>query len=148
MADYVIINALKDKDLQLQHGSFTVYKMQLAGVEGLVEVLQKPETPAPTGTISGTITDSQYGKKFKKDQGTSGGRGGYARDDNAIRAQWAIGQAVQVTLLSKTPDDQGAIEGLAKDLYAMVDRVKDSNKVAADPGDDAVPVEVYDEQPF
>lgn len=65
------------------------------------------------------------------------------RDDSHIRAQWAIGQAV-----SMHADDEAvkgkdfiaggnknlfAIEATAKELFAMVDRVKDSTTPAAAP---------------
>jgi hypothetical protein len=45
------------------------------------------------------------------------------RDDNAIRAQWAIGQAVN-QLGNAAPDE---IEAAAIRFYAMVDRVKGSD---------------------
>lgn len=50
------------------------------------------------------------------------------RDDDAIRAQWAIGQSVQWTLRAPetTADD---IEQWAKRFYAMVDRVKSGEVV-------------------
>lgn len=43
------------------------------------------------------------------------------RDDDAIRAQWAIGQAVSVY-----KDKLDEVEALAKSLFKMVDRVKSS----------------------
>jgi hypothetical protein len=50
----------------------------------------------------------------------------YSRDDNAIRAQWAIGQAIN--LASVKMDKEGitlpVIEDYAKQLYATVSRVK------------------------
>lgn len=52
--------------------------------------------------------------------------GGYSRDDAAIKAQWAIGQAI--ALLSATMDKSAIniqiIEDYAKQLFATVSRVK------------------------
>jgi hypothetical protein len=59
------------------------------------------------------------------------------RDDDAIRAQWAIGQAVQVytaQISAKEADLSSAdkIEENAKKFYAMVDRVKGSESLKAE----------------
>lgn len=75
---------------------------------------------------------------------TSGGssRSNYApRDDSHIKAQWAIGQAATLVTAAETGTniDLEAIEALAKDLFAMVDRVKTSEQVTDD-----VPDEVHD----
>jgi hypothetical protein len=48
------------------------------------------------------------------------------RDDNAIRAQWAIGQAVHYLASGNAPKSGWDVESYAKTLYAMVDRVKDN----------------------
>jgi hypothetical protein len=48
------------------------------------------------------------------------------RDDNAIRAQWAIGQAVSKVELPFTDASYyQSVESVAKKLYAMVETVKD-----------------------
>lgn len=70
---------------------------------------------------------------------SSGGKREYQpRDDSAIRAQWAIGQAVHMfTPLFESAAEakmkiedftnvNGRIEAQAKELYVMVNRVKDS----------------------
>lgn len=46
------------------------------------------------------------------------------RDDMAIRAQWAIGQSVQLELATKGDYSLPHIEETAKQLFTMVDRVK------------------------
>lgn len=52
------------------------------------------------------------------------------RDDSAIQAQWAIGQAVQLIGSKITANKDGAdlepIEACAKRFFAMIDRVKNS----------------------
>jgi hypothetical protein len=51
---------------------------------------------------------------------------GYQRDDNAIRAQWAIGQAINLAAvkMDKTQITLPVIEEYAKELFATVSRVK------------------------
>ena len=78
---------------------------------------------------------NQRGDRFVKqlpkpvaagETGSRGNHGGYSRDDAAIKAQWAIGQAI--ALLSATMDKKAitmqVIEDYAKQLYATVSRVK------------------------
>lgn len=57
---------------------------------------------------------------------------GYQRDDNAIRAQWAIGQAISLASvkMDKEAITMPVIEKYAKELFATVTRVK---------GDDVTP---------
>lgn len=52
------------------------------------------------------------------------------RDDAVIRAQWAIGQAVQIEVAAKKTGtiDLDAIQQYATDFYIMVDRVKGSSE--------------------
>jgi hypothetical protein len=51
---------------------------------------------------------------------------GYQRDDNAIRAQWAIGQAINLAAVKMDKDaiTLPVIEKYAKELFATVSRVK------------------------
>lgn len=51
---------------------------------------------------------------------------GYQRDDNAIRAQWAIGQAINLAAVKMDKDaiTLPVIENYAKELFATVSRVK------------------------
>lgn len=51
---------------------------------------------------------------------------GYNRDDAAIRAQWAIGQAIALTsaTMDKKSINMQIIEDYAKQLFATVTRVK------------------------
>ena len=54
------------------------------------------------------------------------GSGGYQRDDNAIKAQWAIGQAINLASvkMDKEAITMPVIEKYARELYATVGRVK------------------------
>lgn len=58
------------------------------------------------------------------------------RDDKAIQAQWSIGQAVTVANLG-LETDMGAVESLAKEFFAMIERVKTSDQTEAEPAGDA-----------
>lgn len=51
---------------------------------------------------------------------------GYSRDDNAIRAQWAIGQAINLASVKMDKDaiTMPVIEKYAKELFETVSRVK------------------------
>lgn len=96
--NYKIKNAIKTKDLTTQNGTFAVYSMELEGVEGAVEMLQKPETPAPKvgDDLMGTIEDTQWGKRFKKERmggGFSGNRNDPRTQEQIIR-QNALTNAV------------------------------------------------------
>lgn len=53
-------------------------------------------------------------------------KGGYQRDDNAIKAQWAIGQAINLASVKMDKDKitMPVIEKYAKELFATVSRVK------------------------
>lgn len=52
--------------------------------------------------------------------------GGYHRDDDAIRAQWAIGQAINLASVKMEKQDitLPVIERYARELFATVSRVK------------------------
>lgn len=56
----------------------------------------------------------------------TGGRSGFGRDDAAIRAQWAIGQAINLASvkMDKEAITLPVIERYAKELFATVSRVK------------------------
>lgn len=57
------------------------------------------------------------------------------RDDCAIQAQWAIGQAVKACT-EQGIFEEDAIEDLAKKFFAMIDRIKVGNKTDNEPSDD------------
>lgn len=71
-----------------------------------------------------SYTNNRGDKFVKQVPKQGGGFKGQPRDDAAIRAQWAIGQAYSNQPDGAKPED---IEKTAKMLYAMVDRVKGSN---------------------
>jgi len=72
---------------------------------------------------------NQRGDRFVKQAPSVAKSGGYSRDDAAIRAQWAIGQAIALTsaTMDKKAINMQIIEDYAKQLFATVSRVKGEN---------------------
>lgn len=117
--------------------------MALKGVGEPVSIAVKDPTQFSTGmTLYGTVENkvSRAGKDYlkfkreKKEEVSSPGEPAKTswqpRDDMAIRAQWAIGQAVNMAAqVDKAPLSD--IEEYATQLFAMVDRVKGSAPVKA-----------------
>lgn len=70
---------------------------------------------------------NRFGERFvRQDLLTTKQRSGYNRDDNAIKAQWAIGQAINLASVKMDKEDitLPIIEDYARKLYATVSRVK------------------------
>lgn len=85
------------------------------GVEGWSGDVVTYDKPGRNGV-------EKFLKQAPKEEGYGGSKPSYQpRDDSHIKAQWAIGQA---GLLIEDKNDLEGIETLAKDLFAMVDRVK------------------------
>ena len=61
-------------------------------------------------------------EEWKTGGSNSGPKTSYSRDDEAIKAQWAIGQAV--AWCSAHDLESAAIEPQAKEFFKMIDRVK------------------------
>lgn len=84
---------------------------------------------------------NRYGERFVRQEtpekatpasGGTGNRGGYQRDDDAIRAQWAIGQAINLASVKMDKDaiTMPVIEKYAKELFVTVSRVKGESLTA------------------
>lgn len=102
----------------------------VAGWTGTVETYEKYG-------INGAETFVKQPQKEGGYQGSGGGGGKPAyqpKDEKAIKAMWAIGQAI--TWLNGTPREDsesiGLIEALANDLFNMVDKVKNQEVVVQD----------------
>lgn len=92
-----------------------------------VEVGQKKYGVVETYETKKGATRTRFVRKDKpQDAPSAGGRTWQPRDDSAIQAQWAIGQAVAVTNLTEKSGDYEIIEQYAKEFFAMIDRVKRS----------------------
>ena len=68
----------------------------------------------------------RFVKQVPKPAAEANSRGGFTRDDAAIKAQWAIGQAIALTsaTMDKSSINMQIIEDYAKQLFATVSRVK------------------------
>lgn len=160
------------KEWQGANGTVYYIKTLLEGHSKPVSIGKKSPNALKVGdTVYGTITPTQYEEdKFKAEKPAGSFGSKYSRDDAAIRAQWAIGQAMtkfeqgcyaatdenRVTLLHNIRD-------FARELYAMVDEVKGSGEpkdaslkaqwdktlidkqATAQPADDTPPVDAYDD---
>jgi hypothetical protein len=129
-------------------------------IEGIGEPCKTydPEL-AKVGEHEAETFTSKSGKEYwrtSKSAQKPATQGYKGKDEDAIKAMWAIGQAVQLELVTPKINPNGGpeasnIEVWADKLFAMVDRVKqgtpDVSKV--DRGDfasaDLPPVELYDE---
>ncbi len=80
MPDYIVKSAVKKKDLEARgnYAAKTLYLVELDGQPKAVELSLKAGSaaPAPGDKLTGTIEESQYGPKFKKEYGGNGGGGG------------------------------------------------------------------------
>jgi hypothetical protein len=138
MAEYKITRVSQEapKEYQGEHGTTYYIKVMLDGHERPVSIgKKKPDALKVGDTVYGTITETQYETdRFTADKmqgGYAGGKSNYQpREDHheAIKAQWAIGQAVQLMLPSSAKNalSPAVLEDTAKMFFAMVDRVKSS----------------------
>jgi len=86
---YKVTNAIKTKEIEGQYGKMAIYTLELEGEEP-VELMQKPDTPAPKAgdILEGEISETQYGRRFKKARsfgGRSGGKGDYRTPEQIMR---------------------------------------------------------------
>lgn len=125
-----------------QEVKLEAYKVMLSGVPDVVEVNKPAGTKPQVGDVlTGTLEDSDFGKKFKAEKKQfTGGRGNYQpRDDASIKAQFAIKTAVQaygkldIQAGVINPRQLDDIEALANELYVMVDRVKNYKTDSQEP---------------
>lgn len=133
----------KKGDFQDPHGNFWC-DMALEGEGEPVRIVVKDPMQYSDGmTLYGHITDetSKANKPYKRFRRESKPDVTYTKQGSQekptdeywadkqaqIRAQWAIGQAVRYVGIVEEDEMLDKIEQTAKELYAMVDRVKDSN---------------------
>lgn len=114
--DYKIINAMPAGEFEGKFGKTLKYTLMLEGEQTSVELNQKPTTPAPKAgdTISGTIEDGQYGRKFKKETQSNGFSGGTKSDpaiQKAIIRQNALTNAVNYCVAKAQLDKNYKLEG-------------------------------------
>lgn len=132
MREWKVIKVSQDEPRKWDGPNGTVYyiKVRLEGHDKPVSIGKKsPDAIKEGDTVFGEVQATEYEQdKFKAGQKPFGGAR-QSRDDSARRAQWAIGQAIQVHLSNPAHDntiDMPGIEKFAEALVAMVDRVKES----------------------
>lgn len=114
-------------------GSKKIWSVKLATPDGkdyrLKTYSQAVAQPNFTGEVYSYL--DKRGERFvrqstKAPAGAGVGKGGYRRDDDAIRAQWAIGQAINLASVKMPKEDitLPVIERYARELFATVSRVK------------------------
>lgn len=113
-----------------KYGGMVDYKVKFEDSDNVVTLTRKADSKAPVAgeEVYGTVDMSgEYGPKFKSESKPFGGGGAsktyQPKDEKAIQAMWAIGQAIAAE--QREPQD---IEALASDLFAMVDRIKTGSK--------------------
>lgn len=108
MSEYKVINAMQTGEFEGSYGKMVKYAVQLEldGKIDTAELNQKPDTPAPKAgdMLSGTIDDTKFGKKFKKESKpySGGGRSNFDSDG----AAWgnALTNAVAIVQLAVSMD--------------------------------------------
>lgn len=85
--EYKIISCVESGGYQGKYGPMKNYTLTLDdnGQQIIATLSQKPTTPVPSGTITGSIESTQYGNKFKK--AASYGGGGFKKNDPETQRQ-------------------------------------------------------------
>lgn len=133
MQEYKVekVSQQEPKKWEGQNGTVYYIKTKLEGHEKPVSIGKKtPDALKAGDTVYGEIIETDYIEdKFKAGKKPFTPNGGYNDPDKQaqIKAQWAIGQAVQIEIALYTANkniDSKRIEETAGSLYSMVDRVK------------------------
>lgn len=118
---------------QSPDGTKKIWSVQLKTPEGKDYRLKTYSTAVARPNFSGEVYSyaDKRGERFvrqvpKPKAGTEAGKPSFTRDDNAIRAQWAIGQAINLASvkMDKEAITLPVIERYARELFATVSRVK------------------------
>lgn len=141
--NYTVTNALKTGNYDSKFGPMVKYTVQFEGMEDAVELSQKPDTAAPKAgdTLEGIIEATQYGKKFKKAQGTSNGfsrgQGKSPEEMTSIQRQVALKAAVEAvrdwySTKDEVPDLKGHVANIINTAVAF-ERHLESGAPMAEP---------------
>ncbi|HEX7368272.1 MAG TPA: hypothetical protein VF261_01285 [Candidatus Saccharimonadales bacterium] len=125
---------------QSPDGKRTIWEVQLRA-EDSSDYRLKTYSPAVAqlgfrGQVKSYL--NRFGERFVRQDAEANraakASSGYSRDDNAIKAQWAIGQAINLASvkMDKEAITLPIIEEYAKQLYATVTRVKGEEPSAAE----------------
>lgn len=130
------------------------YKVMLEGIDEPVDLSRKPgNLPKVDELLLGTIEPTDFGQRFKAERKPyTPGAGFSPKDQDGIRAQWAIGQAQEWAKAAQESGDNGImanwnerVEYQAKELFHMVSRVKTSKLTAQAVFADGTPVPTSDD---
>lgn len=132
MAEYKIVSAVKTGEYESKFGTMHKYAVQFEGEADGVEISQKPTTPAPKAgdSLTGTIENTQYGKRFKKESQGNFGGGGQSRPSETTK---------QTSLKAAALAFQGT--GVAASELIKTATELDTWLNASAPSDDKPPVE-------
>jgi hypothetical protein len=112
---------------QSPDGKRTIWEVNLLGDDGREYRLKTYSPKISEMGFSGEVRSYQNfrGERFVR-QVLSAPKQSFTRDDSAIRAQWAIGQAINLASVKMDKDaiTLPVIETYAKELFATVSRVK------------------------
>lgn len=150
--EIVKVSSRAPKEWEGSHGKVYYIKVMLKGHDKPVSVGKKSPDALKTGdTIFGTIVPTDYEEdKFKAETRPFGGGGSREpKDEKAIQAMWAIGQAISAIGLVGEKDTAlytGEVSDLAVQLFGMVDFVKGSVGVSPE-GKDSVNNDVPESNP-
>lgn len=118
---------------QSPDGAKKIWSVKLATPDGKDYQLKTYSTAVAQPNFSGEVYSylDKRGERFvrqvpKPKVGSAAKRPAYGRDDDAIRAQWAIGQAINLASvkMDKAEITLPVIETYARELFATVSRVK------------------------
>lgn len=124
---YTIESVGPTKEWSGAHGPMLDYQIKFKEEPEWVTVTQKPSTPAPAvgQTLNGSITPTQYGKKFKKEQVMGGGASSSPRqplDHDSMYRCNALNNATALVAGSGAKDEvlPARVTELADALYAWL----------------------------
>lgn len=158
MAQYTL-SEVKNSDFQDPHGNYWLNVAFEEFGEPVSLVVKDPSKFTEGMTLNGEIKqvakkngNGTYNRFYRdKPQDFGGQRSApkqewKARDDKAIQAQWAIGQAnLQVANGVIDAGDLKAVEDLAKEFFNMIDRVKTAQPTGTQTND-LPPIELYNDE--
>ena len=138
MAEYRITRVSQDVPREWGQGEKKTYyiKVMLDGHSKPVSIGKNSPTALKVGdTVTGRIVETQYTEDKWEHERKAFTGGGFKADPDKqaqIKAQWAIGQAVQlhIAVTANGGEEAQGIEATAKELFAMVDRVKNGTTTA------------------
>lgn len=135
MQEYTIkqVSKQEPKRYEGKYGVTLYHKVRFEGSDEVVEIGRKENhRPKEGDKLYGTIEDTEYGKKFKAERKPFTSSAKPMRDDSAIQAQFAIKTAVAF-LEKNDKATLDTVEQYAKDIFAMIGRVKASNSESSNP---------------